>query len=69
MLMNGGELDGVRILSAKSVMLMTSDHLEPDIEIPSNIRALLRLLTPSAALGQGFGLGFAVRTVAGGNHA
>lgn len=27
MLLNGGELDGVRILSRKTVELMTSDHL------------------------------------------
>jgi CubicO group peptidase (beta-lactamase class C family) len=44
MLLNGGELDGVRILSPASVRLMTVDHLG---SIP--FRA-----------GQGFGLGFAV---------
>ncbi len=69
MLLNGGQLDRVRILSEKSVMLMTNDHLGPDVEIPLNIRALLRLITPSAEMGQGFGLGFAVRTVAGRNPA
>ena len=31
MLLNGGELNGVRILSRKSVELMTSNHLPPDI--------------------------------------
>jgi CubicO group peptidase (beta-lactamase class C family) len=67
MLMNGGQLDGVRILSQKSVMLMTSDQLGPDTQIPLNIRRLLRLITPSAEMGQGFGLGFCVRTVAGRN--
>lgn len=44
MLLNGGELDGRRILSPASVRLMTADHLD-DIEyLP----------------GQGFGLGFYV---------
>ena len=31
MLLNGGELDGVRLLSRKSVELMASNHLPPDI--------------------------------------
>ncbi len=31
MLLNGGELDGVRVLSRKSVELMTSNHLPPGI--------------------------------------
>jgi CubicO group peptidase (beta-lactamase class C family) len=30
MLLNGGELDGVRILSEESVQKMTSDHLGPE---------------------------------------
>jgi CubicO group peptidase (beta-lactamase class C family) len=46
MLLNGGELDGKRILSRKSVELMTTDHLG---DIPG-------LWSP----GYGFGLGFAV---------
>ncbi len=69
MLLNGGQLDGVRILSEKSVMLMTSDALGPDVDVPSNIRALLRLIAPTPEMGQGFGLGFAVRTVPGRNPA
>ena len=44
MLLNGGELDGVRILSRKSVELMTTDH------IPGK----------SFRDGQGFGLGFSI---------
>src|SRR4029077_16189315 len=31
MLLNGGVLDGTRILSPKTVAFMTSDHLPPDI--------------------------------------
>ena len=47
---NGGEYNGVRILSPRTVNLMTMNHLSP--EIPYN-------------RGQGFGLGFSVTTDAG----
>ncbi|MFZ2491949.1 MAG: serine hydrolase domain-containing protein [Thermoanaerobaculia bacterium] len=46
MIANGGELDGVRILSRKTVELMTADHLGAVYKLP----------------GQGFGLGFSVAT-------
>lgn len=56
MLLNGGSLDGVRILSRTTVRLMTSDHLGPIADAgPSPTTGLLG--TP----GYGFGLGFAVR--------
>jgi CubicO group peptidase (beta-lactamase class C family) len=50
MMLNGGTLDGTRLLSRKTVEFMTADHLNgvpgaPDLLIP----------------GYGFGLGFAVR--------
>ncbi len=45
MTLNGGELDGIRILSRKSVELMTVDHLRS---------------IPYSSEGQGFGLGFSV---------
>ncbi|MCH7892085.1 MAG: beta-lactamase family protein [Gemmatimonadetes bacterium] len=48
MILNGGELDGVRILSPVTVEFMTSDHIG---EIPSG------LVAPGSG---GFGLGFAV---------
>ncbi len=69
MLLNGGILDGNRVLSSKSVALMTSNHLGPHVDIPHNIRALLRFIAPSPEMGQGFGLGFAVRTAPGRNPA
>ena len=50
MLLNGGELGGVRILSRKTVDFMASDHL-----------GAIRGPSP----GYGFGLGFAVRLVNG----
>jgi CubicO group peptidase (beta-lactamase class C family) len=60
MLLNGGHLDGVRLLSRTTVTLMTADHLGPALaaaEVPGH-----RLLgTP----GYTFGLGFAIRREAG----
>ncbi len=56
MLANGGQLDGVRVLSRSTVALMASDHLGTRISAP---------LTPGELLlgvpGYTFGLGFAVR--------
>ncbi len=60
MLANGGELDGVRILSPATVRLMTSDH----------VAGLQQPLPPGMLLlgspGFGFGLGFATRLADGG---
>jgi len=56
MLLNGGTIDGKRILGPKTVAYMTSDHLGTAIE-PGP------LYLPG--LGFGFGLGFAVRKDAG----
>lgn len=55
MLRNGGTLDGVRIIGRKTLELMASDHLGPDVVTNGT------LLSP----GHGFGLGFAVRREAG----
>jgi CubicO group peptidase (beta-lactamase class C family) len=54
MLLNGGRLDAVRLLSRKTIEYMTADHLGPITGAPD-------LLIP----GYGFGLGFAVRLQAG----
>ncbi len=56
MLLNGGQLDGTRILSRSTVALMTSDHLGTRIAAPVTPGELL-LGVP----GYTFGLGFAVR--------
>ncbi|WP_407150357.1 serine hydrolase domain-containing protein [Bradyrhizobium sp. ORS 86] len=58
MLLNGGELDGKRILSPKTVHHMTSNHLGP--EIKNNVANV----EPHRG-GFGFGLGVAVRTSEG----
>jgi CubicO group peptidase (beta-lactamase class C family) len=60
MLLNGGELDGIRILSPKPGAVMTSDELPPGVP-----RIGLEDLAPIEEMGQSFGLGFAVRTDAG----
>jgi CubicO group peptidase (beta-lactamase class C family) len=52
MLLNGGALDGIRIIGRKSLQLMASDHLGPHVKVDS----------PLMPAGHGFGLGFAVRT-------
>jgi CubicO group peptidase (beta-lactamase class C family) len=59
MLLNGGSIDGKRVLSPRTVRLMTSDHLGK--EIKNNLPA-----TSAWAGGYGFGLGVAVRIDPGG---
>jgi CubicO group peptidase (beta-lactamase class C family) len=52
MLLNGGTLDGTRIIGRKTLELMASNHLSPAVKVDS----------PLMPAGHGFGLGFAVRT-------
>ena len=59
MLANGGELDGVRLLSRRTLAFMTNDHL---VGLPHARSGMSYLPGP----GYGFGLGFAVRTHEGG---
>src|SRR5216684_6390691 len=54
MLLNGGELDGVRILAPETVQLMTTNSL------PADIRFAMDWIGPKT--GASWGLGFAVRT-------
>jgi CubicO group peptidase (beta-lactamase class C family) len=65
MLLNGGELDGTRVLAPKTVALMGSDHLPPDCKYGETARPRFGALAPVPEMGYGFGLGFAVRTDAG----
>ena len=55
MMLNGGELNGVRLLGPKTVELMTANHL-PDSLMPYSATEALR----SYSKGCGFGLGFSV---------
>jgi len=54
MMLNGGQLDGVRLLSRKTVELMTSDSTGPDV----------MNTTYQQTNGDDFGLGFGLRTMA-----
>ena len=67
MLLNGGELDGVRILSPKTIALMTSDQLAPNVERHTPVAMAIGPFGPVPEMGTSFGLGFAVRTDAGRN--
>jgi CubicO group peptidase (beta-lactamase class C family) len=62
MLLNGGELDGVRLLAPKTIAHMTSDHLPPGCGYGETARPRFGALAPVPEMGYGFGLGFAVRT-------
>src|SRR3984885_12399726 len=55
MLLNGGELDGTKIVGRKTLEWMASDHLDPSVKI-------MGALTQP---GHSFGLGFGIRTQEG----
>jgi CubicO group peptidase (beta-lactamase class C family) len=59
-MLNGGQLDGARILSRSTVTLMTSDHLGSSINTSANPGQLLL-----GSAGYTFGLGFLVRQADG----
>ncbi len=63
MLLNEGELDGVRVLARKTVQLMVHDHLPTGLSFGANT-AELGIAAPLPRLGQGYGLGLGVRTQA-----
>jgi CubicO group peptidase (beta-lactamase class C family) len=54
MMLNGGQLDGVRLLGRATVAHMSSDHI-----------GNMRVASPQLVPGYGFGLGFAVRRETG----
>lgn len=56
MLLNGGELDGVRLLGPKTLALMTANHLPGGVDLPRMSRSMFSEATYE---GVGFGLGFA----------
>jgi CubicO group peptidase (beta-lactamase class C family) len=67
MLLHGGEYGGARLLAPHTVALMTADALPPGIGYSERALTLSGDVAPTPAMGQGFGLGFAVRTAAGRN--
>ncbi len=67
MLLNSGEYSGVRLLAPHTVALMTSDALPPGVGYSERARTVTGDIAPTPEMGQGFGLGFAVRTAPGRN--
>jgi CubicO group peptidase (beta-lactamase class C family) len=65
MLLNGGELEGVRILAPKTIALMTSDQLPANTERHTPVAMALGSFGPTPEMGTSFGLGFAIRVDAG----
>ncbi|MCM5682733.1 beta-lactamase family protein [Schlegelella sp. S2-27] len=66
MLLNDGELEGVRLLDAATVRAMKTQQLPPGVAFGSYADAL-GAVAPTPAMGQGFGLGLSVRLEAGRN--
>jgi CubicO group peptidase (beta-lactamase class C family) len=64
MLLHGGQSGSARLLSPATVRLMTSNALAPGIGV---VASRSGDISPTPAMGQGFGLGFAVRMESGQN--
>jgi CubicO group peptidase (beta-lactamase class C family) len=65
MFLNGGRLDGIRLVSRKTVELMTANHLPAGIRFSPLTYPIFGAFSPTPENGHGFGLGFAVRTETG----
>jgi CubicO group peptidase (beta-lactamase class C family) len=66
MLLNEGEYGNARLLAPHTIKLMTSNALPPDVGY-AEIARRMGASGPTPEMGQGFGLGFAVRTAEGHN--
>jgi CubicO group peptidase (beta-lactamase class C family) len=60
MFLNGGTLDGVRLVSRKTTEHMTSNHVPPGYKSAYPVQMQIGWPSPSLETGQGFGLGFAI---------
>jgi len=60
MFLNGGVLDGVRLVSRKTVEHMTSNHIPPGYKSAYPVQSQIGWPSPSLETGQGFGSGFAI---------
>ena len=60
MFLNGGTLDGVRLVSRKTIEHMTSNNVPPGYKSAYPMQWQIAWPTPSSETGQGFGLGFAI---------
>jgi CubicO group peptidase (beta-lactamase class C family) len=61
MFLNGGTLDGVRLISRKTIELMTSNHLPPGVKYGPLVPVQFAGISPTPEEGGGFGLGFGIR--------
>ncbi len=61
MFLNGGTLDGQRIVSRKTVELMTANHLPPGVKYAPLVPIQFAGISPTPEEGGGFGLGFGIR--------
>ena len=63
MLLNGGCLEGERLLSPRTIAYMSADHLPPSVRYDSYYATNVdwSMISPTPERGYGFGLGFAVR--------
>jgi len=62
MFLNGGALDGVRLVSRKTIEHMTSNHVPPGYISAYPIQTQIAWPSFSLETGQGFGLGFAINS-------
>jgi CubicO group peptidase (beta-lactamase class C family) len=60
MFLNGGVLDGVRLVSRKTIEHMTSNHVPPGYKSAYPVQMQIGWPSPSLETGQGFGLGFGI---------
>jgi CubicO group peptidase (beta-lactamase class C family) len=67
MLLHRGGWEEARVLAPATVSLMTSDALPPGIAYTDRAKTMISDISPMPSMGQGFGLGFAVRTAEGRN--
>jgi CubicO group peptidase (beta-lactamase class C family) len=67
MFLNGGKFGDTRLLAPSTVALMTANSLKPGIGFAATALTRFGDIGPMPTMGQGFGLGLAVRTEAGEN--
>lgn len=65
MFLNGGRLEKARLVSRKTVELMTANHLPPGTMFSPMTYPTFGAFSPTSENGHGFGLGFAVRIKTG----